>query len=143
MLTAKFKIKSKVLQVAPPTQALVSVFTQVINWDDSLANARFFFGKINRLREPGVGDWYQSALFAAPGLRSVHIVQIQLNAFPTGIPQNWQNLNYPILLPIANHLLNHCHNLVALSSKCPPCEKFRLRLYSPIFFSSSSQIPIA
>ena len=59
--------------------------------------------------------WHKSVLSAAKGLCSIHINKIELNAFPTGIPQNWQNLNHlfihsPILIRVANQLLNHCHN---------------------------------
>jgi hypothetical protein len=66
------------------------------------------------------GDpWYLSGLLAAQGLRSISIVDIhQTNAFPTGIPPNWKNLNHlfihsPILLGLAHPMLSHCCNLVA------------------------------
>ena len=66
-----------------------------------------------------LGLWVQSALFAAHGLRSIHINKInKTNGFSAGIPQNWQDLNHlfihsPILLRVANQMLNHCHSLVA------------------------------
>ena len=62
--------------------------------------------------------WQQSGLLTAPGLRSISIANIQSNAFPAGIPPNWNNLNHlsiysPILLGLAHPILAYCCHLVA------------------------------
>ena len=61
---------------------------------------------------------YQSGLLTAQGLRSISIANIQIDAFPAGIPPNWKNLNHlfiysPISLGLAHRILSHCSNLVA------------------------------
>ena len=63
--------------------------------------------------------WIKCGLFTAQGLRSISIANLhQTDAFLTGIPSNWRNLNHlfiysPIYPGLVNQILGHCCNLVA------------------------------